>query len=140
MWDDGFPLILAQDTPAAPKAEQPAPGKPAGGQPAGGQPQGGLGPMLFPIVAIAVLWYFLLLRPQRREQQRRDQLLGGLKKDDRVVTIGGIIGSVANISADGREVTVKVDDNTRLRFLRTAIQTVLKDDAAAKSAGAEKPA
>jgi preprotein translocase subunit YajC len=84
--------------------------------------------MLLPMVAIAFLWYFLLLRPQRKEQSRRQDLLSALKKNDRVVTIGGILGTVVTTSADGKEVTLKVDDNTRLRMLRSSIQSVLKDD------------
>ena len=99
----------------------------AKGQPA---PRGGgeLYGMLLPMVAIAFLWYFLLLRPQQRERARRDDLLKTLKKNDRVVTIGGIMGTVVTTSADGKEVTLKVDDNTRLRMLRSSIQTVVKDD------------
>jgi preprotein translocase subunit YajC len=94
-------------------------------------PGGGdaFGPLLFPMILIAILWYFLLFRPQRREQVKKEQMLSALKKNDRVITIGGIIGSVANISADGREVTLKVDDNTRIKFLRGSIQGVMKDEA-----------
>ena len=83
-----------------------------------------------PLLLIVVLFYFLLIRPQRREQAKRDDLLRALKKNDRVVTIGGIIGTIANIAPDSKEVTLKVDDNTRLRMLRSAIQTVLRDDEA----------
>ena len=104
---------------------------PAGG---GNGGAGGFGALLFPMVAIAVLWYFLLLRPQKRDQAKRDQLLKELKKNDRVVTIGGIIGTVANLSPDGKEVTLKVDDNARLRMLRSSIQTVLKDEGEAEAA------
>ncbi len=78
--------------------------------------------LLVPFVAIAILWYFLLLRPQRREKTKRDAQLKELKKNDRVVTIGGIVGSIANISQDGREVTLKIDDNTRITMLRNSIQ------------------
>jgi preprotein translocase subunit YajC len=78
--------------------------------------------LLVPFVVIAILWYFLLLRPQRRERTKRDEVLKELKKNDRVVTIGGILGTVANISQDGREVTLKVDDNTRITILRNSIQ------------------
>ena len=78
--------------------------------------------MVVPFVAIAVLWYFLLLRPQRREKTKRAEILKELKKNDRVVTIGGMVGTVANISQDGREVTLKVDDNTRITMLRNSIQ------------------
>ncbi|MGE5194873.1 MAG: preprotein translocase subunit YajC [Deltaproteobacteria bacterium] len=78
-----------------------------------------------PLIAIALFFYFFVIRNQRREQASRETLLAGLKKNDKVVTIGGVIGSVANISADGQEVTLKVDDNTRIKFLRTAIQKVV---------------
>lgn len=104
-------LILAQN------GEQPRP------------PGDPFGAIWFPMIIIAVLWYFLLFRPQRREQAKKEQMLSALKKNDRVITIGGIIGTVANISADGREVTLKVDDNTRIKFLRSSIQGVMKDEA-----------
>jgi preprotein translocase subunit YajC len=97
-------------------------------------PGGGFGALLFPMVAIALLWYFMLLRPQKRDQAKRDQLLKELKKNDRVVTIGGIIGTVANLSPDGKEVTLKVDDNAKLKMLRSSIQTVLKDEGEAEAA------
>ena len=75
-----------------------------------------------PFVAIAILWYFLLLRPQRRERTKRTESLKELKKNDRVVTIGGIVGTVANISQDNSEVTLKIDDNTRITMLRDSIR------------------
>jgi preprotein translocase subunit YajC len=93
------------------------------------QPGSPFGALLFPMVAIAVLWYFLLLRPQRGEQKKREALLSAIKKNDTVVTIGGIVGTVANISTDGQEVTLRVDDNTRIKFLRSSIQSVRAQDA-----------
>jgi preprotein translocase subunit YajC len=80
---------------------------------------------MFPLLAIFVVFYFLLLRPQRREQASKESMLAALKKNDKVVTIGGMIGTVANISADGQEVTLKVDDNTRIRMIRSSVQRVL---------------
>ena len=93
-----------------------------------------LAPLLFPMVAIGLLWYFLILRPQNRERRSKDDLLKALKKNDRVVTIGGIIGSVAHLSPDGKEVTLKIDDNTRIKFLRSSIQTVQTETAEEDSA------
>jgi len=91
-----------------------------------------------PILAMIVLFFFLMILPQRREQKQREQMLSALKKNDRVLTSGGIIGTVANISADGKEITLKVDDNTRIKFLRSSITQVLgeapKDEAAGKPA------
>jgi len=85
-----------------------------------------------PLVAIGVIFYLLLLRPQRKEQASRESMLAALKKDDKVVTIGGIIGSVANISPNGQEVTLKVDDNTRIKFIRSSIQRVVTETDAEK--------
>jgi preprotein translocase subunit YajC len=83
--------------------------------------------LLPPLLAIFVLFYFMD-SPRRRDQKRRDDMLRNMKKNDRVATIGGILGSVVNISTDGKEVTVKVDDNTRIRFRRTAIAEVFGDE------------
>ena len=102
-------------------------------------PGGGQGPdfmqLLVLFAPLVLLFYFIVLRPQRRDQASRDAMLKALKKNDRVVTIGGIMGSVANISPDGQEVTLKVDDNTRIKFLRSSIQRVVS----AETEG-EKPA
>lgn len=89
--------------------------------------------MYLPLVAIAVIFYFLLIRPQKREQQAREAMISALKKNDKVVTIGGIIGTVANLSPDGQEVTLKVDDNTRIRMTRASIQRVVSADAPAEA-------
>ncbi len=75
-----------------------------------------------PLIAVGIFFYFLMIRPQSQEAKKREQLLKELKKDDRVVTIGGIIGTISNISANGKEVTLKMDDNSKVRFLRSAIQ------------------
>lgn len=77
-----------------------------------------------PIAAFLVLGFFLIVLPQRRERQKHQDLITGLKKNDRVETIGGILGTVANVSPDGKEVTIKVDDSTRIRFLARAIARV----------------
>ena len=84
--------------------------------------------MFAPLIAIGIVFYFLLLRPQRKEQASREAMLAALKKNDKVLTIGGVIGSVANISSDGQEVTLKVDDNTRIKFVRSSIQRVLSSE------------
>ena len=84
------------------------------------------------LIAITVL-YFVMSSPKRRDQSRRDQALKNLKKNDRVVTIGGIFGSVVSVSADGKEVTLKVDDSTRIKFRKTAIADVLADETPAEA-------
>lgn len=91
----------------------------------GGEPQNPMAAMIFLFVPIIILYFFIVIRPQRKEQQTRQAMLAALKKNDRVLTIGGIIGTVSNISADGEEVTVRVDDNAKIRFIRSSIQKVL---------------
>jgi preprotein translocase subunit YajC len=84
--------------------------------------------VFLPPLAVIVVLFFLMDSPQRREKAKRAALMKNLKKDDRVVTIGGILGSVANISQDGKEVTLKVDDGTRIRFRRSAITEILSGE------------
>ena len=73
---------------------------------------------------LALVFYFMLIRPQSKEKKHRAAMLAALKKNDRVVTIGGIVGTVLQVKED--EVTLKVDEssNTKITFLRSAIQTV----------------
>ncbi len=80
-----------------------------------------------PILIIGFFFYFILLRPQQKEQRRRQGFLNDLKKNAKVVTTGGMVGTVVDISSDGRFVTLRVDDSTRVKFLRSAIQGELED-------------
>ena len=90
-------------------------------------PTGSMLNMLLPFIAIFVLFYFLLIRPQRREQARRQDMLKAVKKNDRVVTAGGIYGVVANVNREGDEITIKVDEatNTKLRMSFSSVARVL---------------
>lgn len=79
--------------------------------------------MLPLFLMIAVFFYFFMIRPQRREQQQRQKLLDGIKKNDRVITRGGIYGVVTNVNRDAKEVTIKVDESTNTK-LRMSIDAV----------------
>lgn len=126
--------------PAAATVAAPAAAKSgsAGEQPAAGarkvQPDPPGWVQFLPLAFIGIMFYMILLRPQQKEQHRRRETLGSLKKSDKVVTTGGIVGTIADLSQDGRFVTLKVDDSTRIRFLRSAIHGLL-DDKAESSAG-----
>jgi len=78
------------------------------------------GMMVF-FIPMVVLFYFIVLRPAANERRRQDETLKNLKKNDRVITNSGIIGHFVSLSADNKEVTLKVDDNTRIKFLKSAI-------------------
>ena len=77
------------------------------------------------IVVLFVFMYFFMIRPQQKKQKETQKMLDALKKGDKVVTIGGIHGTVA--STKENTVVVKVDDNTKIEFNRTAIATVVVD-------------
>jgi len=79
---------------------------------------------------IGLLFYWLLIRPQQREKRQRQAMLGALKKNDRVITAGGIYGVVTNVHREADEVTIKVDEasNTKLRMTLGSIARVLVDE------------
>lgn len=74
-----------------------------------------------PIVVMAVIFYFLLYRPQKKEQSRRNEMLNSLKKGDRVVTTGGVFGTITALSP--KTVTLKVAEKVEIEFLRNAIHS-----------------
>lgn len=102
--------------------------------PAGRPPAADLFSSLFPILMLGVLAYFLLLRPMKKQEQERQRMLSTVKKNDRVVTSGGIIGVVASVKDKEDEVTLKVDDNSplRLRVTKSSIVRILNADESAK--------
>ena len=92
-----------------------------------GQPKsfwGQYGQLIF-IVLIFVVMYFVLLRGPKKRQQEHKQMVQTLKKNDRVRTIGGIIGTIVDIKDD--EITLKVDEssNTKMHVVPSAIATNL---------------
>ena len=82
---------------------------------------GGMGSMLYIIMLVAVFW-FLLIRPQQAQEKKRAEMLTALKTGDKVVTIGGICGKVAQITDN--KIFVEVSDGIVVEFLRNAISTV----------------
>jgi len=84
--------------------------------------QSPVGALLFQIVflvAIFLMFYFLIIRPQKKERERHRRFLEGLKKGDKVITSSGIWGTVVEIG--DRTITLKVDANTRITFSKEAI-------------------
>ncbi len=96
-------------------------------------PTGGLGWML-PLLPIFVLFYFLMIRPSMKRDREQKALTTNLKKNDKVLTIAGIYGTVVSVSDTEDEVVVKVDDNTRLRMQKASIARNISGEEAAKAA------
>ncbi len=82
------------------------------------------------VVPIGILFYFLMIRPQQRERGQRQSMIEALKKNDRIVTIGGIYGVVTNVRREDDEVTIKIDEasNTKLRITFGAIARVVSEE------------
>lgn len=104
--------LLAQAAPGAP--EQP--------------------PVLFqflPLIIIAVLFYFLLIRPQQKKAKEHTKLVESIKTGDQVVTNAGIHGTVANVKE--KTFVIKIADNVKVEFDRAAVATVVKSAESAAS-------
>jgi preprotein translocase subunit YajC len=82
---------------------------------------------------IIVIFYFLIIRPQKKRDKETKEMLSSIKKGDKVVSIGGIHGTV--VAVKETTVVVKVDDNTRMEFSRNAISSIVnrKGDGATAS-------
>jgi preprotein translocase subunit YajC len=95
------------------------------GAPAGGAAEAGPQSFittLIPFALIIGIFYFLIIRPQNKKQKETQRMLNTLKKGDRIVTVGGIHGVVQSVKEGS--VVVKVDDNVKIEFSRTAISSV----------------
>jgi len=79
---------------------------------------------LFPIVIIFVIFYFLLIRPQKKTQDEHKKLVAALKKNDEVITNGGIHGTIVNVKDNS--VVLRVDDNVKIEVQRNCIATLKK--------------
>ncbi|MFN0151127.1 MAG: preprotein translocase subunit YajC [bacterium] len=80
---------------------------------------------LFPFVLIFIVFYFLIIRPQKKRQQDHQKLLDSLKKGDRVLTSGGMFGTVVGVQKD--RVVLKVADTVKIEFQKSSIATVLEE-------------
>jgi preprotein translocase subunit YajC len=85
---------------------------------------------LLQFVPIFLILYLLLIRPQQQRQKKLNEMLKMLKKGDRVVTTGGIIGTVVGV--DDAKTVIKIADDVRVEFTKSAIVQVLADEGKTK--------
>ena len=129
-----FNLCLAEASSAAPAA--------GGG--GGVDPTAQMTQMIMMFVCVGLVFYLLILRPESRRRKERESTLNALKTKDKVVTIGGLLGTVINVDKD--EVTLLVDPNKdiKLKFRRSAIESIMRpaeakeEEKEAATAGKEK--
>ena len=77
---------------------------------------------LMPVILIFVVFYFLLIRPQKKAQDEHKKMVASLKKNDEVITSGGIHGTIANVK--DHTVTLKVDDNVKIEIQKSSISII----------------
>jgi preprotein translocase subunit YajC len=84
---------------------------------------GGLFQLLIPMLMVFVLFYFLIIIPQRKRQRAIDQMLNDLKPGDKVVTGGGIYGTIVSLNDDKRRLVLKISENpvVRIEIARSSV-------------------
>ena len=85
--------------------------------------------MLMPMAVVFLIFYFLVIKPEKDRQKSRTAMLASLKKNDNVVTTGGLHGTIVNIKTT--TVVLRVDDNVKMEFDKEAIAGLVKTDSAA---------
>lgn len=102
---------------------------------AAGQPSLAPSVLMISVLMIVFLYMWIVQRPAlKKEQENRQTMLRNLKKNDRVLTTGGIYGVVTNVQLDSDEITLRVDEATsaKIKVLPSAIQRVVSDEAGGK--------
>ena len=89
--------------------------------------QAGMLANLFPLAMIFLIFYFVLIRPQQKQQKDYKAMLSGLKKNDQIVTMGGVHGTIINVKE--KTLIVRIDDNTRVEIDKTAVGRLEKSGA-----------
>ena len=102
---------------------------------ASGGPQGGILPQFVLLLIIFGIFYVLLILPMRKRQKKHQEMLGKLAKGDRVVTSGGIFGTVVAVEND--VVTLRVAENVKLQIALSAVAGLAKDAPDVKFSGSE---
>lgn len=119
MWNSTIlTQVLAQANDAAQGAADAAGGTSA----TGGNP---LNSMVFMLVAFMAIMYFLTIRPNQKREKERKEMLSSLAKNDKVVTSGGICGSVVGLSEKTVVLRVSDEPNVKIEFLRGAVSQVV---------------
>ncbi|MCP4594376.1 MAG: preprotein translocase subunit YajC [bacterium] len=108
---DAIVMMLADSAPA---------GAPKGG------PGGGV--MMFGLILMMGVFFFVMMRGNRSQQKKKENMINAMKKNDRVMTIGGVIGTIVSVKEN--EIVLKVDEasNTKMTFIKRAIQQVISED------------
>ena len=120
--------LIAVQIPASGNAAQSATASEVAAEEGGGL--FGLGFFLPAMLIILVLYMMFMVPRQQKEQAKTKEKLANLKKNDRIVTAGGIIGTVVNTQPDSEYLTIRIDEtnNVKMQILKQSVVRVMKDD------------
>ena len=90
----------------------------------------------WPIILMVVIFYFLLWRPQKKQQKRRQEMLDSLKPGAKIVTVGGVMGSIVSLHDD--YLVIRVADKVEIRVTRAAVAQVLSSKGSESKKAAKK--
>jgi preprotein translocase subunit YajC len=96
------------------------------GAPAGGQGQANPLALWLPIILIFAIMYFLIFRPQAKKQKQQRMMIDALKKGDKIITAGGIYGTIVGVKEKENIIIVKVDDNTKIELAKGSVAQVIE--------------
>jgi preprotein translocase subunit YajC len=115
MYIANFAVLLALSPPAQPGQEQPP-----------------IYMQMMPLLVLIFVFYFILIRPQAKQAKQQDEMRKNLQKGDRVVTNGGVVGTVVAIREKENSLVIRSDE-TKLEVLKTAVTSVADKNTATKS-------
>lgn len=98
---------------------------PAYAQAAAGAGVGGAFSAFVPIILIFVVFYFLLIRPQQKKMKDHTAMLNAVRRGDKVVTNGGIIGTVTKVLSEERELQIEIAENVKVKVKQDMLSSVL---------------
>ncbi len=110
---------------------------PAYAQTAAGPAGGGMLIQLLPLILIFVVFYFLLIRPQQKKMKQHREMLANIRRGDRIVTGGGIVGRVARVEGDD-ELIVEIAPETKVRVRRSTVSEVISRSEPATATGGDE--
>jgi preprotein translocase subunit YajC len=107
-------------------------------QAAGATAGGGLG-SLMPLIIIFGIFYFLLIRPQQKKLKEHQQMVESAKRNDKIVTAGGIVGTIAKVNSDNETVEVKITTGVEVTVMKSTIANVLTKSSSVEEKSEKKP-
>ncbi len=85
---------------------------------------------LFPIALIFIVFYFMLIRPQKLKEKEHQKMLAGIEKNDEVVTLGGIHGTIVGVKE--KTFILRIDENVKMEIEKSSVAYIKKPQSAGK--------